>query len=246
LERAFKRSSEGQRLDKLNAAEGLASETEALLRSKARKYIDAAYGKLSAPVFCTKRKHQAASSYTQNAPVAEVLITSIKSVFIGSTLTLIRTTRLSLLNPHREYGITTSTEDDISESAASMQRKRIRQEELSALSSNSSGRERSVSWSQWPSQNSRGDFSVKIDPFAYISAHQRDRRIGESNSNSRRKEFYDRRHEGGRSSRITDMIMPRIVIAVKTRMRGRRSGNGRDPKISGRLQEASGGCAGQE
>ena len=68
LERALKRSSEGQRLDKLNAAEGLASETEALLRSKARKYIDAAYGKLSAPVFCTKRKHQAASSYTQKCP----------------------------------------------------------------------------------------------------------------------------------------------------------------------------------
>ena len=72
---------------------------------------------------------------------------------------------------------------------ASMQRKWIRQEELSALPSKSLGRERSVS------QNSRGDSSARTDAFAYIPAHQHDRRIGESNSDSRQKEFYDRRRE---------------------------------------------------
>ncbi len=40
----------------MNAAEGLASEAEAALR-KARKYIDAASGKLSVPVAGTKQKH---------------------------------------------------------------------------------------------------------------------------------------------------------------------------------------------
>ena len=87
LERALKRSSEGQRLNKLirennvdgflprsvgaymNAAEGLASEAEVALR-KASKYTDdAAGGKLSAPVSGAKRKHQqTASLYTQKCP----------------------------------------------------------------------------------------------------------------------------------------------------------------------------------
>ena len=42
----------------------------------------------------------------------------------------------------------------------SMQRKRIRQEEVAALSNKSLGRERSVSRSREPSQNSRGDSSA--------------------------------------------------------------------------------------
>ena len=75
MKRAFKWSSEGQRLNKLireknvdgflprsvgaymNAAEGLASEAEAALR-KARKYTDAVGGKFPAPVSGAKRKHQ--------------------------------------------------------------------------------------------------------------------------------------------------------------------------------------------
>jgi hypothetical protein len=79
MERAFKKSFEGQRLNKLiremdvngflprtvgaymNAAEGLASEAEAALR-KARKYADAAGGKPSAPGAGTKRRQQAPSS----------------------------------------------------------------------------------------------------------------------------------------------------------------------------------------
>ena len=113
MERAFKRSSEGQRLNKLireknvdgflprsvgaymNAAEGLASEAEAALR-KGRKYTNAASGKLSAaPSGSISQLPQ----INRNAPVAEVLITSTKNVCIGSTLTLIRTPRLSLLSP---------------------------------------------------------------------------------------------------------------------------------------------------
>jgi hypothetical protein len=78
MERAFKKSSEGQRLNKLireknvdgflprsvgeymNAAEDLASEAEAALR-KARKYTDAAGGKASAPGAGAKRRQQASS-----------------------------------------------------------------------------------------------------------------------------------------------------------------------------------------
>jgi hypothetical protein len=82
----------------------------------------------------------------------------------------------------------------------SMQQKRLRQEDLSALPSKSLGRERSVSRSREPSQNSRGDSSAQADTFAYIPAQQRDRRIGdESNLDSRRKEFYDRRREAENS-----------------------------------------------
>jgi len=84
MERAFKKSSEGQRLNKLireknvngflprsvgaymNAAEGLAFEAEAVLR-KARKYTDAVGGKSSAPVSGTKRR-QPASSHKQKCP----------------------------------------------------------------------------------------------------------------------------------------------------------------------------------
>ena len=84
MERAFKKSSEGQRLNKLirekhvdgflprsvgeymNAAEGLASEAETALR-KARKYTDAACGKFSASGSGAKRRQQA-SSYKQKCP----------------------------------------------------------------------------------------------------------------------------------------------------------------------------------
>ena len=85
LVRAFKKSSEGRHLNKLireknvdgflprsvgaymNAAEGLVSEADAALR-KARKYTDAAGGKLSAPVTGTKRINQSASIYKPKCP----------------------------------------------------------------------------------------------------------------------------------------------------------------------------------
>jgi hypothetical protein len=79
--------------------------------------------------------------------------------------------------------------------SASMQRKRSRLDDFAGLSDKSLGSERSVSRSRDPSQHSRGDSSVRADTSVYILAHQRDRRIGESNSDSRRKEFYDQRRK---------------------------------------------------
>jgi hypothetical protein len=76
-----------------------------------------------------------------------------------------------------------------------MQRKRSRVDESAGLSGKSLGSERSVSRSRDPSLHSRGDSSVRADIAMYIPAHQRDRRIGESNSDSRRKEFYEQRRE---------------------------------------------------
>ncbi len=78
---------------------------------------------------------------------------------------------------------------------ASMQRKRSRLNDSAGLSGRSLGSERSVSRSRDPSLHSRGDSSVRADTSLYIPAHQRDRRIGESNSDSRRKEFYEQRRE---------------------------------------------------
>ena len=61
---------------------------EAALR-KARNYTDAAGGILSAPVSNLARSGGISRlpQISKNAPVAEVLIMSTKSVFIGSTLT---------------------------------------------------------------------------------------------------------------------------------------------------------------
>jgi hypothetical protein len=53
------------------------------------------------------------------------------------------------------------------------------------------GRERSVSRSRDPSQRSRGNSSARTDPFAYIP--------DESNSDSLRKYFYDRRRDAENS-----------------------------------------------
>ena len=40
---------------------------------------------------------------------------------------------------------------------------------------------------------------ARTDPFAYIPAHQRDRHIDESNSDSHGKDFYDRRRDAENS-----------------------------------------------
>ena len=82
---------------------------------------------------------------------------------------------------------------------ASMQRKRSWLDDSAGLSGKSLGSERSVSRSRDPSQHSRGESSVRADSSVYIPAHQRDRRIGESNSDFRRKKFYDQRREAGSS-----------------------------------------------
>ena len=62
-----------------------------------------------------------------------------------------------------------------------------------------------------------------------LPAHQRGRRIGESNSDSRRKEFYDRRRET-ESSRDHD----RSKDYGKDKERDRHKGTVRDPRSSGR------------
>ena len=54
----------------MNAAEGFDSEAEAVLR-KARKYSDAAGGRISAAVAGTKRKHQTGSSSRPKCPGCE-------------------------------------------------------------------------------------------------------------------------------------------------------------------------------
>ena len=130
LERAFKRSSESQCLNKLireknvdgfllrsvgaymNATEeGLASKAEVVLW-KARKYTDAVGDKLSAPESCTKRKHQTASSSKQKCPgcgsfdyVYRECIYQLNPYFNTDPY------------PHRESGTTTSMGSCTSESA---------------------------------------------------------------------------------------------------------------------------------
>ena len=100
MERAFKKSSEGQRLNKLirknnvdgfvgkymNAAEDLASEAEA------------AHANILMRLGANLRQQELAQSgdsrpphISRSAPVAAFSIVSTKSVFTGSTLTLIRT-----------------------------------------------------------------------------------------------------------------------------------------------------------
>jgi hypothetical protein len=101
---------------------------------------------------------------------------------------------------------------------ASMQQKRARLDDFAGFSGKSLGSERSVSRSREPSQHSRGDSSVRADTFVYIPAHQRDRRIGESNSDSRRKDR-DRSKDHGKD---------------KDRDRNRYKGAVRDPRSSGR------------
>ncbi len=230
MERAFKRSSEGQCLNKLireknvdgflprsvgaylNAAEGLASEAEAALR-KARKYTDAAGGKLSAPVADTKRRNQSASTYKQKCPgfksfdhVYQECVYRLHPYF-NKDPSIEYAQSLMGIRYFNKYGGRYIKERDMdptmhkNDRGGSMQRKRLRQEDLSALPSKSLGLERSVSRNREPSQNSRGDSSARADTFAYIPAHQRDRRIGDESTNldSCRKEFHDRRREAENS-----------------------------------------------
>ena len=94
-----------------------------------------------------------------------------------------------------------------------------------------------MSRSREPSQNSRDDSSARTDAFAYIPAHQRDRHIGESNSESRRKEFYDRRRESESSwDRGHDYVKDRDRSKDngKDMERDQHSRTDRDPRGSGR------------
>ena len=120
---------------------------------------------------------------------------------------------------------------------ASMLRKRSRQEDFAGVSGKSLGSDRSVSRSREPSQHSRGDSSVRADTSVHIPAHQRDRRIGESNSDSRRKEFDDQRREAVSSrdhSHDYSKDRDRSKDYGKDKDRDRHRGAVRDPRSSGR------------
>jgi len=149
---------------------------------------------------------------------------------------------------------------------ASMQRKRIPKEELSALPSKSLGRERSVSRSWDPSQNSRA--------WRFLCANRRNNRVypgspmrppyWRTNSDSRRKEFYDRRreaesswdrgHDYGKDSDRDkdydgkDRERDFWRSGIDRDSPGSDTGSPQQPLQgeSGRSQEAHGGCAGQE
>ena len=219
MERAFKKSSEGQRLNKLiraknvdgflprsvgaymNAAEGgLASEAEAALR-KARKYTDAASGKISAPGAGAKRRQQA-SSCKQKCPGCGIFDHVHQECFYRLHPFFNKDPTIEYAQSPigiRYYANVMDPTMHKNDRGASMLRKRSRLDDSAGLSDKSLGSKRSVSRSREPSQHSRGDSSVRADTSVDIPAHQRDRRIGESNSDSRRKEFYDQRREAGSS-----------------------------------------------
>ncbi len=137
MERAFKRSTEGTRLNKMireknadgylprsvgeymNAAEELAAEAEAALR-KARRYTDAAGGKPSAPGANARKRHQA-SAYKQKCPGCGSFDHVYKDCFIGPILTSIRTLRLSMRNLPWGFDTTVRLGDGISKSVTWIQ-----------------------------------------------------------------------------------------------------------------------------
>jgi hypothetical protein len=219
MERAFKRSSEGKRLSNMireknpdgylprsvgeymNAAEELAAEAEAALR-KARRYTDAAGGKPSVSGATARKRHQA-SAYKQKCPgcgsfdhvYADCCYRS--HPYFNKDPSIEYAQSPVGIRYHSAFGGRYIKERDLdptlprNDRGASMQRKRARRDEVAGLSGRSLGSERSVSRSRDPSLHSRGNSSVRADPAVYVPAHQRDRRIGESNSDSRRIEFYD-------------------------------------------------------
>jgi hypothetical protein len=233
--------SEGQRLNKLifeknvdgfpprsvgeymNAAEDLASEAGAAPR-KARKYTDAAGGKPSASRAGTKRRQQA-SSYKQKCPGCGIINHVHQECFYRNHPYFNKDPTIEYaqspigIRYFNKYGGRYIKERDMdstmhkNDRGASMLRKRSRQEEFAGLSGKSLGSKRSVLRSREPSQHSRGDSFVRADTSVYFRAHQRDRRIGESNSDSRRKEFYDRRRE---AEIKLSRSMPKIGIAART------------------------------
>ena len=164
MERAFKRSSEGQRLNKLireknvdgflprsvgaymNAAEGLASEAEAVLR-KARKYTDAVGGKLSAPVTGSKRRNQPASTHKQKCPGCgsfdhgyKECVYQIHPYFNADPSIEYAQSPMGIRYYNKYEGIKKRDMDHImhkNDRGGRMQRKRLRQEDLAALPSKS-------------------------------------------------------------------------------------------------------------
>jgi hypothetical protein len=176
---AFKKSSEGQRLNKLIrekhvdgflprsvgefmiAAEELASEAEAALR-KARKYTDAAGGKTSAPGAGAKRRQQA-SSYKPKCPGCGIFDHVYKDCCYRSHPYFNRDPLIEYaqspmgIRYYNTFGGRYIKERDMdptmhkNDRGASMQRKGSRLDAFAGLSGKSLGSERSVSRSRDPS-----------------------------------------------------------------------------------------------
>jgi hypothetical protein len=274
MERAFKRSSEGKRLNKLireknvdghlprsvgeymNAAEDLAAEAEAALR-KARRYTDAAGGKPSASGASAQKRQQASSK--PKCPGCGIFDHVYKDCFYRSHPYFNKDPSIEYaqspvgIRYYNTFGGRYIKERDMdptmpkNDRGASMQRKRSRLDDFAGLSGKSLGSERSISRSRDPSLHSRVDSSVRADTSVYIPAHQRDRCIGESNSNSRRKEFYEQRRDAvssrdhGRDyakdrdhSRDYAKDRDRSKDYGKDKDRDRHKGAGRDQRGSGR------------
>ncbi len=173
MKRAFRKSSEGQRLNKLirekhvnghlprsvgdymNAAEDLAAEAEAALR-KACRYIDAAGGKPSASGASTRKRHQA-YSYKQKFPGCGIFDYVYKDCFYRSHPYFNKNPSIEYaqspvgIRYHNTLGGRYIKEHDLdpnlpkNDRGASMQRKRSRVDESAGLSGKSLGSERSVS-----------------------------------------------------------------------------------------------------
>jgi hypothetical protein len=180
MERAFKKSSEGQRLNKLIREKNVELPTEKCRRlhecrkvwplNPRRRCGRRAYTLMR---LVANSQHQSPTRseeisrlphISRSAQVVEVLIMATRSVFIDSTFTLMQTPRLSTLNNlpwgsgitiimgevHKRANIDPTMHKN--DRGGSIQRKRLRQEDLAALPSKSLGRERSVSRSRDPSQ----------------------------------------------------------------------------------------------
>jgi hypothetical protein len=177
-----------------------------LLYEKVRKYTDAAGGKTSASGAGAKRRQQA-SSYRPKCPGCGIFDHVCKDCFYRShhyfnkDPSIVYAQSSVGIRYYNTFGGRYIKERDMDptmqkkDRGASMQRKRSWLDDFVRLSGKSLGSERLVSRSRDPSLHSRGDSSVRVDTSVFIPAHQRDRRIGESNSDSRRKEFYDQRRE---------------------------------------------------
>ena len=140
---------------------------------------------------------------SRSAPVAASSIMSTRIVFIGPILILIRTLRLSMRNLPWGFDTTIRLGDGISKNVTWIQLCR-RMTAVQACNESGPGWTilldfRADLWAASGQYRAaeirRGDSSVRADASMYIPAHQRDRRIGESNSDSRRKEFYEQRRE---------------------------------------------------
>jgi hypothetical protein len=139
----------------LPTEKGLASEAKAALR-KARKYTDAAVGKLSAPVTGTKQRNQSASTHKHKRLGCGSFDHGYKEFvyrihpYFNADPSIEYAQSPMGIRYYNKYGGRYIKERDMdhtmhkNDRGGSMQRKRLRQEDLAALPSKSLGRDRAV------------------------------------------------------------------------------------------------------